>query len=81
MFFLTNPHCMFPQLRPKGFLYEKDRFESLYIHLAEQALESPPHSLPGHLKCFVDFFAVCPLKNHVAWSARLQLYPEIIRIH
>jgi len=77
----ADPHRILPQLRPKRLLYHQNRFEGLDVHVAEEPLKPPPHSLPRHPKGFMNLLAVCPLEDHIAGLIRLQLYPQILRFN
>ena len=75
----ANPHRIIPQLRAEGLLYHQNRLKRLDIHVGEQPLKPPSHSLSCHPKGLVDLPAVRALEHHVAGPVRLQLDREVLR--
>ena len=72
---------MFPKLGPKRLLNEQNRLERRNVALAEDVMKPPPHPLPGHSKRFVNLLTIGSFKHHSARPTRLQLHPQILRLH
>jgi len=77
----TDLHSIIPELYAEYLLYEQNCLEGTDIHLPEYPLESPANTLSAHVKSFVNLFAVCTFKNHVAGHVTFQFYRQILRIY
>ena len=73
--------CLLPEASAEVALYAVQDFVGLHIDLIEEPLEPPPDTLASHVKGLVDLLAVGALEDHITGPTRLQLDPQVLRVH
>ena len=81
MLFSAYPYRIVPQLGAEGLFDEHDGLEGPHIRVAKQMVKPPPYSLPGYAEGLVDVLSVGSFEDHAAWLTRLELHPQVFRLH
>ena len=78
---LADLNGVLAKLGTEDFLQKQNGLEGLHVDMIEQPVEAPPDTLAGHAKRAVDLLSIGSLQDHVAGLSRLQLDPEVLRLH